>query len=105
MMKKNRLVFYSIFGAMHLFIFFFSLYMDSQKENIQFLLAMQKRIWMLKYASLLLLILFAVNIFLHYMDNRRNEQEKKQLASEMNNLKAKLYDLEQKAGKGQQAGT
>jgi ABC-type nickel/cobalt efflux system permease component RcnA len=79
--------------------------MDSQKENIQFLLAMQKRIWMLKYASLLLLILFAVNIFLHYMDNRRNEQEKKQLINEMNNLKAKLYDLEQKADKDQQAGT
>ncbi len=95
MMKKNRLIFYSVFGALHLFIFFFSLYMDSQRENFQFLIQMQGRIWMLKYGSLMLLILFSLNLLLHFRDNRRNEQEKKQLRTEVNNLKAKLYDLEQ----------
>ncbi|GIV37859.1 MAG: hypothetical protein KatS3mg032_2238 [Cyclobacteriaceae bacterium] len=105
MMKKNRLIFYSIFGALHLFIFFFSLFMDSQKENFQFLIQMQGRIWMLKYGSLILLILFSVNLLLHYRDNRRNEQEKKELLKELNNLKARLYDLEQEARKNQQSGT
>lgn len=95
MMKKNRLIFYSVFGMLHLFIFFFSLYMDSQKENFQFLIQMQGRIWMLKYGSLILLVLFAMNIILHYRDNRRNEQEKKELNTELNNLKAKLYDLQE----------
>ncbi len=105
MMKKNRLIFYSIFGALHLFIFIFSLYMDSQKENFQFLIQMQGRIWMLKYGSLGLILLFSVNLLLHYRDNRRNEREKKELLVELNNLKAKLYDLEQEAKKNQQSST
>lgn len=93
MMKRNRLIFYSVFGALHLFIFLFSLYMDGQKENFQFLIQLQGRIWMLKYGSLILLFLFITNVVLHYRDNRRNTSEKEQLTSELNTLKAKLYDL------------
>lgn len=95
MMKKNRLIFYSIFGALHLFIFFFSLYMDGQKENLVFLVQLQGKIWMLKYGSFLLLILMAVNVILHYRDNRRNNREKEKLNTELNTLKAKLYDLQE----------
>lgn len=94
-MKKNRLIFYSVFGALHLFIFFFSLYMDGQKENIQFLFQLQGKIWMLKYGSLLLLLLMSANVILHYRDNRRNQREKDQLNQELNTLKAKLYDLQE----------
>jgi len=97
MMKKNRLIFYSIFGALHLFIFLFSLYMDGQKENFQFLIQLQGKIWMLKYGSLLLLFLMVANVILHYRDNRRNHREKDELTSELNNLKAKLYDLQEQA--------
>ncbi|MDL5045075.1 hypothetical protein QQ054_03340 [Oscillatoria amoena NRMC-F 0135] len=93
MMKKNRLIFYAVFGALHVFIFLFSLYMDGQKENFQFLIQMQGRIWMLKYGSLLLLLMFITNVILHYRDNRRNTAEKDKLVSELNTLKAKLYDL------------
>jgi hypothetical protein len=95
MMKKNRLIFYSVFGALHVFIFLFSLYMDSQKENFQFLFQLQGKIWMLKYGSFILLILMAVNVILHYRDNRRNLREKDQLNQELNLLKAKLYDLQE----------
>lgn len=95
MMKKNRLIFYSVFGALHVFIFLFSLYMDSQKENFQFLFQLQGKIWMLKYGSFILLILMAVNVILHYRDNRRNLREKDQLNQELNSLKAKLYDLQE----------
>lgn len=98
-MKKNRLIFYSVFGALHLFIFFFSLYMDGQKENIQFLFQLQGKIWMLKYGSLLLLLLMTANVILHYRDNRRNQREKDQLNQELNTLKAKLYDLQEGAKK------
>ncbi len=96
-MKRNRLIFYSVFGALHLFIFFFSLYMDGQKENVQFLFQMQGKIWMLKYGSLMLLILMVANVILHYRDNRRNHLEKDALTTELNNLKAKLYDLQEQA--------
>ncbi|QOI98724.1 MAG: hypothetical protein HRU69_15085 [Flammeovirgaceae bacterium] len=102
MMKKNRLIFYAVFGVLHLFIFLFSLYMDSQKENFQFLIQMQGKIWMLKYGSLILLMMFATNVVLHYRDNRRNSAEKEKLTTELNTLKAKLYDLnEAKSSAGQ----
>ncbi|MBL7845069.1 MAG: hypothetical protein KF846_17120 [Cyclobacteriaceae bacterium] len=97
MMKKNRLIFYSVFGALHLFIFLFSLYMDGQKENVAFLFQMQGKIWMLKYGSLILLFLMVANVILHYRDNRRNQREKDELTKELNNLKAKLYDLQEAA--------
>ena len=95
MMKRNRLIFYSVFGVLHLFIFLFSIYMDSQQENFQFLLQMQGRIWMLKYCSFILLILFATNIILHFRDNRRNTKEKAQLTQELDTLKARLFDLQE----------
>jgi hypothetical protein len=98
-MKQNRLIFYSVFGVLHLFIFLFSIYMDSQKNNFQFLIEMQGRIWLLKYCSFVLLILFATNVILHVRDNRRNNREKVQLTGELNNLKAKLYDLQEVAKK------
>lgn len=97
MMKKNRLIFYSVFGALHLFIFIFTLYMDRQHDNLDFLLFMRGKIWMLKYGSFLLLILMVVNVILHYRDNRRNIREKEQMLQELNTLKAKLYDLQEAA--------
>jgi uncharacterized membrane protein YhaH (DUF805 family) len=98
-MKKNRLIFYSVFGLLHLFIFLFSLYMDSNSENIGFLLGMQGKIWMLKYGSLLLLVLFSTNIVLHMRDNNRNKRLHDAQTKEIIELKAKLYD------KGQQKNT
>ena len=95
MMKKNRLIFYTIFGVLHLFIFLFSVYMDSQKDNFQFLFQLQGKIWMLKYCSFILLILMIVNVVLHYRDNRRNNREKDALNQELNTLKAKMYDLQE----------
>lgn len=97
MMKKNRLIFYSVFGALHLFIFLFSVYMDSQKENFQFLFQLQGKIWMLKYCSFVLLILMIVNVILHYRDNRRNRREKDQLNQDLDSLKARLFDLQESA--------
>jgi len=69
--------------------------MDSQKDNFAFLIDMQGRIWMLKYCSFILLILFATNIILHVRDNRRNTKEKGLLTQELNTLKAKMYDLQE----------
>ncbi|HEU5291445.1 MAG TPA: hypothetical protein VFU05_12435 [Cyclobacteriaceae bacterium] len=56
---------------------------------------MQGRIWMLKYCSFILLILFATNIILHFRDNRRNIREKAQLTQELDTLKARLFDLQE----------
>ncbi len=97
MMKKNRLIFYSIFGLLHIFIFLFSVYMDSQKDNFQFLFQLQGKIWVLKYCSFVLLILMTINVILHYRDNRRNRREKDKITHELDTLKARLFDLQEAA--------
>ena len=91
-MKKNRLIFYSVFGALHLFIFFFSFYMDSNSENFDLLLSLQSKIWMLKYCSMVLLGMFITNVVLHVRDNRRNKKLNDEQTKEIIDLKAKLYD-------------
>jgi hypothetical protein len=73
--------------------------MQSQKDNLQFLFQLQGKIWMLKYCSFALLILFATNVILHVRDNRRNAREHDSLTGELNTLKAKLYDLQEGAKK------
>lgn len=94
-MKKNRLIFYSVIGVLHLFIFLFSLYMDGQKNNLKFLVDLQGMIWLLKYAMFVLLVLFITNFILHLRDNKRHKRENVQLIQELNVLKAKLYDLQE----------
>lgn len=94
-MKKNRLIFYSVIGGLHLFIFLFTLYMDSQRDNLQFLVDLQKVIWLLKYAMFILLVLFVTNFILHLRDNKRHQRENVQLIQELNILKARLYDLQE----------
>ena len=95
MMKRNRLIFYSVFGVLHLFIFLFSIYMDSQRDNFQFLIQMQGKIWMLKYCSFILLILFATNVILHVRDNLRHTKEIDKLNLDRDILKVKLFDQQE----------
>lgn len=94
-MKRNRLIFYTVIGGLHLFIFLFTLYMDSQRDNLQFLVNLQKIIWLLKYAVFVLMVLFVTNIVLHVRDNKRHQRENSQLIQELQTLKAKLYDLQE----------
>lgn len=94
-MKKNRLIFYSIIGVLHLLIFFFTLYMDSKKDDLQFLINLSKIIWLLKYAMFVLLVLFVTNFILHLRDNKRHTRENVQLIQELNTVKARLYDLQE----------
>jgi hypothetical protein len=95
MMKRNRLIFYTVFGVLHLFIFLFSIYMDSQRDNVNFLFQMQGKIWLLKYCSFILLILFVTNVILHVRDNSRHKKEIDKLNLDCDALKVKLYDQQQ----------
>jgi hypothetical protein len=96
-MKKNKVIFYVIFGAFHLFMFFFSLYVDSQKDNIQFLITLQSKIWMLKYGSFLGLVLLTINILWDWRKEVTHRKETDHLNHELNSFKAKLFDLQEEA--------
>jgi hypothetical protein len=98
-MKKNRLIFYAVIGGLHLVVLFFSFYMDSQQDNLEFLIRLQKAIWLLKYCSFIIVVLFVSNFVLHIRDNKRHIRENQGLIQEMNVLKAKLYDLQEGAKK------
>jgi hypothetical protein len=69
--------------------------MDGRKDDIAFLIDLQGKIWMLKYCSFILLLLFGTNVILHVRDNRRNTREKTNLTQELNTLKAKMYDIQE----------
>lgn len=103
-MKTNRLIFYSVFGVLLLLILGFSLYVDSNsfngtELNIAFLFGLVDYIWIPKFCSITLLIMFATNIVLHVRDNNRNKRLHDAQLREITELKAKLYD------KGQQPKT
>jgi hypothetical protein len=85
-MKKNRLIFYSVIGVLHLLVFLFTLYMDSKKDDLQFLINLSKIIWLIKYAMFVLLVLFVTNFILHMRDNKRHKRENMQLIQELNTL-------------------
>lgn len=98
-MKKNRLIFYGFFALFHLFIFFFSLYVDSQKNNLEFLFSMQKKIWMLKYGSFIGLILLIVDVIWLLKSEKNHSRELTKMEGDMTHLKAKLFDLQEAARK------
>lgn len=94
---KKRIIFYIIFSTFHLFLFFFSLYVDSKKDDLSFLLTLQSKIWMLKYASLFGLLLLVIDLLWDRWVLRKHKQEKDQLQHEVNALKAKLFDMQETA--------
>lgn len=96
-MKKNRLIFYGFFAFFHLFIFLFSLYMDNQKDNLQFMVQLLGKIWMLKYGSFIGLVLLGIDIVWLMKSEREHTKERAQMDSDMMNLKAKLFDLQEAA--------
>lgn len=105
-MKKRRLIFFVIFGAFQLLLFLFALIVDHQKNNIQFLLAMQGKIWLFKYTSFFGLALLIIDAVWHMKENRDESKERKKQGEELNKLKAKMFDMQETPStKSSTAGT
>ena len=94
-MKKYRLIFYLVFLLYHVLIFLFTIQVDNQKENFDYLLKMQRSLHLFKYGSFLGLLMVAVDFVWTYLSNRSSESEKSKLQQEMNVLKAKLFDFQE----------
>jgi cell shape-determining protein MreC len=101
-MKKNRLIFYAIFGGFHLILTIFSFYVDSQKSDFAFLTRMLGWIPTLKWLSVLGLLLFIADVIWNMIDRKELAKENTALNQEMNTLKAKLFDLQEDAKKRSQ---
>ncbi|HEX5168276.1 MAG TPA: hypothetical protein VFW11_03830 [Cyclobacteriaceae bacterium] len=98
-MNKNRVIFYLVFGAFHLFLFLFSLYVDGQKENVTFLLSLQGKIWLIKYGAFFGLMLLVTDVIWQWRIEREYKKNNDQLNHELTHLKAKLFDLQEEAKK------
>jgi hypothetical protein len=99
-MKKNRIIFYAVFAAFHLFLVFFTLYIESNKNDFSFLSSILKWMSILKYGAFLGLILLIVDVVWASLNSRDSQREKDVLTSELNTLKAKLFDLQESSRTG-----
>lgn len=98
-MKKNRVIFYVVFGAFHLFLVFFTMYVESNRNDFAFLTQMLKWISVTKWGAIFGLGLLIADAIWTYTAFRASEKEKAVLSHEINTLKAKLFDLQEAAAK------
>ena len=92
-MNQRRLIFLSIFGVYHLCIFALTLFMETQKNDLSLLYSLFGKITLFKYGAIIGLILFSVEAFWSWRDQKNAIKEKEALRHENNVLKAKVYDL------------
>jgi len=95
-MKKNRLVFYSIFAIFHISAFIFTVVLDN---NTSLLFSMVRYVPLFKYATLIGLLLLISDFVWSWIANKELAKQNSTLADELNNLKAKLFDLQEAAKK------
>ena len=98
-MNKKRLIFYSIFGAFHLFLVIFTFYVESQKDDFNFLFKILGWMNIMKWGAVLGLLLVIIDVIWSWIFNHDSQKEKAALTHELNTLKAKLFDLQEAAGK------
>jgi hypothetical protein len=92
-MNKRRLIFLSVFGAYHLCTFMLTIFMETQKNDLSLLYSLFGKITLFKYGALFGLILFGVEAFWTWRDQKNANKEKEGMRHENNVLKAKVYDL------------
>lgn len=100
-MNKNRLIFFGVIGFYHLCLVIFTFYIDSNKSDLGFLVRLLEKMWLLKFGSVLGLLLILVDVIWSWIINRDSQKEKAALTHELNTLKAKLFDLQEAEKKSQ----
>jgi ABC-type transport system involved in cytochrome bd biosynthesis fused ATPase/permease subunit len=94
-MNKRRVIFFTIFGVYHLIIFIFTSYIDVQKQDLGVLTRMYGALLLFKYGAILGLLLFVTDFIWSWRFTKSVEKEQEALKFEINNLKAKVYDLQE----------
>jgi hypothetical protein len=92
-MSKNRIIFYLVFLAFHIGAFIFTLLI----QDFNFLTKIYSYIGMFKYITFFGMAMMLTDIVWSWILNRDSGKEKAALTHELNTLKAKLFDLQEKA--------
>ena len=95
-MSRNRIIFYSIFGAYQLAIVIFTIVIDS---NVNVLLGVVKYVPDLKYIALIGFLLVLADFGWAWWIIRNQKKEVDKLSDESKSLKAKMFDLQEEVKK------
>jgi hypothetical protein len=95
-MTRNRIIFYSIFGAYQLIAFIFTIIVDFSNST-SFLFGLLKYIGWFKYLTFLGVALILVDFIWLRLDIRSQKKVEEDYRHENNVLKAKVYDLQEGA--------
>ena len=95
-MKKANKVFWISFAVYSLVSFVGALVIERNQNNLGFLINMKGYIPLLNYYTFLGLVLFAIAFLLWWRTKARKNREITQLTEEKKELKAKMFDLQEK---------
>ncbi len=91
--RSRRFWFLTLFGTYHLATLLFTVFMETQKNDLSLLYSLFGKISLFKYGAFFGLALFAVEAVWTWRDAKNAEKEKEAMRHENNVLKAKVYDL------------
>ena len=101
-MGKNRIIFYSIFGAYQLSGFIFTVVIDA---NTSILFKMASYVTSFKYLSFVGVLLIIVDFVWSWRQNSKMKNEAEGFKLENNTLKAKIYDTQESKKQTAPAGS
>lgn len=104
-MNKRRRIFFIIFGAYHVLVVSFVLFIEAQKEDLGLLYGLYSKISLMRNGAILGLLLFVVDFVWTWFENKSAAKSKDIMTHENNTLKAKLYDIQNPAKKEEVAMT
>ncbi|MBI1768154.1 MAG: hypothetical protein HY015_08935 [Bacteroidetes bacterium] len=70
-MNTRRIIFLSLFGVYHLSVLLFTIYMESKKDDLNFLFEMFKEISLFKYGAMVGLVLLVIEFIWSRNDARK----------------------------------
>ncbi|MCU0419613.1 MAG: hypothetical protein MUC38_08135 [Cyclobacteriaceae bacterium] len=96
-MNQRRIIFLCLFGAYHLSVILFILYVESLKANDKLvdLYDLSEKTALFKWGAIMGFGLFLVEAGWTWLDTRRARKGHESLRLENNTLKATVYDLQQ----------
>ncbi|MGE0772618.1 MAG: hypothetical protein AB7K37_12955 [Cyclobacteriaceae bacterium] len=94
-MNQRRIIFFSIFGAYHLILLLFTVYIDREQADFGLLSRMLYNISLFKYGAFVGFILFVIDFVWTWREKRSLEKDVETARSEVNTLKAKVYDFQE----------
>jgi len=96
-MTKTQKIFWIIFGLYMLFNFILSLIIDHNENNLEFLIGMKRFLSLGKYFAFFGLLMFIGSFFVSRVSGNKLRRENKELETESNELKARLFDMQESA--------